>query len=57
MNEEAERLAGIEPGDSNPVRLAKTVLALDNAMSMCDADTLLRDGLVYAQEVLNANAD
>lgn len=57
MNEEAERLAGIEPGDSNEICLAKTMLAIDEANNMTDVSILMPDGVIYAQEVLDARAE
>jgi len=56
VNEEAERLAGIEPGESNEVCLAKTMLAIDEANNMNDVSILMLDGVVYASEVLDARS-
>lgn len=61
MNPEMEKLAGIEPGDSNEVCLAKTMLAVDaSLLNDTDPDTalgLVDEGVIYAHEVLNARGE
>ena len=61
MNEEMERLAKIEPGDSNVICLAKTMQAVADNWTFLGVDTvvlpLIEEGMVYAQEVLDGLAD
>ena len=61
MNEEMERLAGIEPGDSNVVCLAKTMQAIVDNWTFLGVDTvilpLIEEGEIYAKEVLDGLAD
>lgn len=57
MDERMEKLAEIEPGDSNEVCLAKTVLAIDKAAlhgTVDDIVDLTAEAVIYADEVLNA---
>lgn len=59
MSDEMEKLAGIDPGDSNEVCLAKTMLAIDGKWSWDSVDggvisELVEAGVIYAREVLNA---